>query len=283
MSHVCNSDLSQSPQTGANQVQPVKALSLQPIIDHLNHTNNVRSFMKFWRSNVNYMLYFEYHYCAPDGTIAPLIQSKEGVRTHLKEIGHYLYVLHCDRNYTLQFVCKEHDATNPEMDQSPQQRVVDCVKHPEAFRQLALHPNPNFHLRLTYFVDANRNPDQNYNLLFSNSIDADRKLQNACIVQYRNHPEMFRNAVSYEQNWLLIQSVIDRLSSYKFTNPSIVYEQPECKLCFFKFEPNERVRLLPCLHRFHKECIDEWVRRHRSCPFCHETKQLCLRMNVSPI
>lgn len=42
----------------------------------------------------------------------------------------------------------------------------------------------------------------------------------------------------------------------------------QCKICFNDFGKNEDVRLLPCLHRFHPECIDKWLRQQFKCPIC---------------
>jgi len=49
-------------------------------------------------------------------------------------------------------------------------------------------------------------------------------------------------------------------------------ELPECCLCMESFEQSDQVRLLPCSHYFHCECIDRWfaTKRYqaRSCPLC---------------
>ena len=43
----------------------------------------------------------------------------------------------------------------------------------------------------------------------------------------------------------------------------------ECSICYGEYTEKEQVRLLKCGHDYHKECIDEWLTRHRNrCPMC---------------
>jgi hypothetical protein len=41
-----------------------------------------------------------------------------------------------------------------------------------------------------------------------------------------------------------------------------------CNVCLGPYEVGEDVRTLPCLHQFHKDCIDNWLRRRAVCPIC---------------
>ncbi|XP_004509735.1 RING-H2 finger protein ATL29 [Cicer arietinum] len=43
----------------------------------------------------------------------------------------------------------------------------------------------------------------------------------------------------------------------------------ECAICLTEFEDDSLLRLLTiCCHVFHQECIDLWLRSHKTCPVC---------------
>lgn len=41
-----------------------------------------------------------------------------------------------------------------------------------------------------------------------------------------------------------------------------------CAVCIENYRIGETVRILPCNHRFHKNCIDQWLLARRTCPMC---------------
>ncbi|KAK9665257.1 hypothetical protein RND81_14G100600 [Saponaria officinalis] len=42
-----------------------------------------------------------------------------------------------------------------------------------------------------------------------------------------------------------------------------------CPICLSDYRPRDTLKLLPeCLHRFHAECIDQWLRSKGICPIC---------------
>eukprot|EP01083_Nonionella_stella_P042718 115337_1 len=41
-----------------------------------------------------------------------------------------------------------------------------------------------------------------------------------------------------------------------------------CAICLQQCQRHERKRVLPCMHVFHKDCIDAWTNTHRTCPIC---------------
>ncbi|KAG4196693.1 hypothetical protein ERO13_A06G187900v2 [Gossypium hirsutum] len=45
-------------------------------------------------------------------------------------------------------------------------------------------------------------------------------------------------------------------------------EDAVCCICLAKFADNDELRELPCLHVFHVECVDKWLKINASCPLC---------------
>lgn len=41
-----------------------------------------------------------------------------------------------------------------------------------------------------------------------------------------------------------------------------------CSVCISDFEEGEEVRMLPCIHAYHKDCIDKWLSQKINCPVC---------------
>ncbi|KAJ5072902.1 hypothetical protein M0811_09348 [Anaeramoeba ignava] len=41
-----------------------------------------------------------------------------------------------------------------------------------------------------------------------------------------------------------------------------------CSICRCEYEDGEEIRRLPCLHYFHKDCIDQWIKSNPTCPIC---------------
>ncbi|XP_035802209.1 RING finger protein 215 isoform X2 [Amphiprion ocellaris] len=70
------------------------------------------------------------------------------------------------------------------------------------------------------------------------------------------------------------QDVLKRMSSLK----TKTYRQPKpwcdpvetdnCAVCLEPFNNNQCLRVLPCLHEYHRDCVDPWLLLQHTCPLC---------------
>jgi len=42
----------------------------------------------------------------------------------------------------------------------------------------------------------------------------------------------------------------------------------KCSVCLSLYDNGDVTRILPCLHKYHRDCIDPWLTRKASCPVC---------------
>lgn len=45
-------------------------------------------------------------------------------------------------------------------------------------------------------------------------------------------------------------------------------ERITCMVCLAEKDVGDNLRTLPCMHDFHCECIDTWLKTNRTCPIC---------------
>ncbi|KAL8562988.1 hypothetical protein ACOMHN_004680 [Nucella lapillus] len=78
--------------------------------------------------------------------------------------------------------------------------------------------------------------------------------------------EVQRRGITEEQ--------ISRLPTHKFrlsdSQASSVAGSRQCQICLVDFDNGDCLRSIPCRHDFHKDCIDEWLKRNASCPICRQ-------------
>ncbi|KAM9328348.1 E3 ubiquitin-protein ligase ZSWIM2 [Pholidichthys leucotaenia] len=65
----------------------------------------------------------------------------------------------------------------------------------------------------------------------------------------------------------LPDSVLDCLPIVRVRRGSrLLDEGLQCRICLHAFTLDQRVRTLPCHHKFHKDCVDQFLRKSNSCP-----------------
>jgi len=55
-----------------------------------------------------------------------------------------------------------------------------------------------------------------------------------------------------------------------------------CAICICEYEAGDQVRLLPCQHYFHGDCIDVWLRKNKACPMCKQDIVARNQANIQP-
>lgn len=45
-------------------------------------------------------------------------------------------------------------------------------------------------------------------------------------------------------------------------------ENKMCAICQCNYEVGEKFIIVPCLHRFHKDCVTQWFEQKNTCPVC---------------
>merc|ERR1712187_318749 len=59
--------------------------------------------------------------------------------------------------------------------------------------------------------------------------------------------------------------------AYSSADRDVEGEENMCTICISEFADGNEVRTLPCGHRFHASCVDDWLVRTPVCPMrCHE-------------
>lgn len=87
-------------------------------------------------------------------------------------------------------------------------------------------------------------------------------------------PELFAdNILSLhieEQNNEDISKLVSFIPVFtvKENNKSKEGNNNKCAICISDFEVGEKKSTLPCMHCFHYNCIEKWIKRQKCCPIC---------------
>ena len=144
-------------------------------------------------------------------------------------------------------------------------------------------------------INNNNNNENNYlsnrNNYLSSNISNSRAINSSSFVtntfntltpnsiHIRRRNNLNRNnylTINTENNNFLkkFQSVCteENYSSKKYTEENL------CGICLEKFKENDDILILPCNHKFHKECIIKWMKIRKFCPF--DKKDISLFFDV---
>lgn len=67
------------------------------------------------------------------------------------------------------------------------------------------------------------------------------------------------------------QEQVLMLPKYEYTSDRT--DEP-CTICYYEFKKGEITNLFDCNHRFHDDCISEWLLKEKLCPMCKQEIKL---------
>ncbi len=110
--------------------------------------------------------------------------------------------------------------------------------------------------------DINNNININNNDININNNDIinnnnNNRINNNNKILFKNKKqEQFYNSILS----LSFQIVFDPIKHNSF-------EEKSCGICLGDFEKNQQILIIPCLHKFHFDCISKWLIKNTTCPF----------------
>lgn len=66
-------------------------------------------------------------------------------------------------------------------------------------------------------------------------------------------------------------------------NGDINKQDANCSICLNDYTVNEKIKMLPCDHHFHQNCIDEWFNIDDICPLCKKPVNLLYDLVEQPV
>ena len=62
---------------------------------------------------------------------------------------------------------------------------------------------------------------------------------------------------------------LQNINTIKFkASAELSEDNRKCVICIADYLPGDDLKVLPCLHRFHIECIENWLKSSPLCPIC---------------
>jgi len=96
-----------------------------------------------------------------------------------------------------------------------------------------------------------------------------------------SHDHNQRNELESIDNLPIEQNEIDSNNKYEEDNlidnfceveiksiSKLEESNKTCAICLEKFNTEVKIIILPCIHIFHRDCINDWIEKKKNCPIC---------------
>ncbi|KAJ6239360.1 hypothetical protein M0813_25245 [Anaeramoeba flamelloides] len=85
-------------------------------------------------------------------------------------------------------------------------------------------------------------------------------------ISVRSQDQIFRHFGSFSKG--LEKEKISQFPVQIYQKGSLPKDQQTCIICYSSYQVGDIIRTLPCLHKFHDQCIDKWLENNNTCPIC---------------
>ena len=125
-----------------------------------------------------------------------------------------------------------------------------------------------------------QNQNNNHNISLNNNI----RSPNTIIYERRElfADDILSYDISEENDDENIQELVSYIPIFKVKEKEkSIDNSNKCSICLCEFEIGEEKSTLPCLHYFHFNCIEKWIKRKKYCPICkYQLSFESLRKNI---
>ena len=87
---------------------------------------------------------------------------------------------------------------------------------------------------------------------------------------FGNDANVFGEHTSDDNSDSISKEALESLPVVEFKDSNISTEDANCGICLCSYESNDLIKLLPCGHHFHSDCIDQWLSVNKTCPYCKQ-------------
>jgi len=125
-------------------------------------------------------------------------------------------------------------------------------------RRLRLDHGEHFISPATLALQNNLMSSLNFNLTLVDRDFNDDDYET--LLELDEHSHAISSGASPEQ--------IGRLPTVQLDKNTTKDQEQSCSICLDKFQTGDVMKVMPCLHKFHSKCLDQWLEIKSTCPLC---------------
>ena len=193
-------------------------------------------------------------------------------RSNLTLLNNYESLLELDdlANHATISVNNRHGVHDPYTDRRPQgaslQEIYQLPSYKYHTKIMSEEKNVE---NIDSKLNANNDNEQDNHI----TIKIDSNTDNTIKIDSNTDNENIKSTATIKESSKAISSSsssssTDITSTTVFTPSLTTSNLHTCQICLEDYTENDNIRILPCIHSFHMDCIDKWLVQKSVCPIC---------------